>query len=101
MEREKSNNKHDIQIKPYDESRREGKQEYLLEGENVGAEPHPLALVALDSLGHIRDGDSAGDGNVLNPTLINHDQPRTRGGGGGGAASLAVLEAQILSQIVS
>lgn len=66
---------------------------YLLEREDVGAEAHALALVAVDGAGDVGDGDADpgdGDGVAEGGIVADADQPRL----------LAVPEPEVDGQVV-
>lgn len=70
---------------------------HLLERQDIGPEPHPLALVALDGLGHAGDrGQAAGEHDVLCPIAVELDERRV-----GRAALLAELEPDVGGDVVA
>jgi len=69
----------------------------LLEGEDIGAEARPLALVALDGLGDGGDLDPAGEHDVLNLIAAEVNEARV----GVHEPALAVLEADVRDNVVA
>lgn len=70
---------------------------HLLKRQDIGPEPHPLPLVALDRLGHAGDrGQATGEDDVLGPIAVELDERRV-----GRAALLAELEPDVGGDVVA